>query len=169
MVKYGKTNNFASRVIIGQLLSSSFKFRVMMLLRFPCKNDVRFIFASILVVGAHGLFKLFIFIWYLQTLLGVNREYHIICSYRLTLIRRIPLIVQELPTIPEHPSSHPWDLVEFVLLRIWFYSVWCFVHHYISKRIDNIRSKKTIIAKYLSINYDSVLSHNIPYFINRYI
>jgi len=31
-----------------------------MLLRFPCKNDVRFIFASILVVGLFGIFKLFL-------------------------------------------------------------------------------------------------------------
>jgi hypothetical protein len=43
----------------------------------------------------------------LFTYIGVQHDFHIRwCSCRVTFIQHVPLVRQELPTFPEHPSPH---------------------------------------------------------------
>ena len=68
-------------------------------LRFPSKNDVRFVYTLIFVVG--GICHLYLF-----TYTGVQHEYHITrCSCSLTVTRRVAHVEQKLLDRPDHLSS----------------------------------------------------------------
>jgi hypothetical protein len=85
-------------------------------------NDVLFIFTPICCVGG----SCFICYLYLFTLTGDQHDFHFTwCSCLLTIARRVPLLKQELSTLPEHLIATPVFSVVHVAEFLVFCVVFC--------------------------------------------
>ena len=84
-------------------------------------NDVRFVFTTICFVDSSFIFMLvvFIFVYWCPT-----RFPYQIMFVSLTVTRRVPLVEQELLTLPEHPSSPPDSWARFAHSLAFYIVFW---------------------------------------------